>query len=134
MTVIIFLLFLLTAICIIIYSFIKYLIDPRRKLESSYQSGKFYLLDDSENVRKNILLAYRNVMFEGEKFLGAADDSFEVTSIIMSTQDTDGLKGMSKKDFHFIEKEILIHYPKATIEWKSPIKEFLKKIEEPPSL
>lgn len=130
MTVIIFLMFLLTAICIIIYSFIKYLLDPRRKLESAHTSGKFFLLDDPENVRKNILLTYRGVLFEGEKFLGAADDSFEVTNILLWTEETDGLKGMSKKDFHFIEKEILIHYPKATIEWKSPIKEFLKNIEQ----
>ncbi|ADU31433.1 hypothetical protein [Evansella cellulosilytica] len=127
MTVILFRLFLLTAIVIIIYSVIKYFLDPRRKLEAAHNQGGFYLLDDPENVRKNLLFTYRNVMFEGEKFLGATDDSFEVTSIIISTEDTDELKGLSKKDFHFIEKEILIHYPKAEIDWRSPIKQLVKR-------
>ena len=129
MTVIIFLLFLLIAISIIFYSIIKFLLDPRRKLEAAHHSGKFFLLDDPENVRKNILVTYRNVLFEGEKYLGAANDSFEVTSVILWTEDMADLKGLSRKDFYFVEKEILVHYPKAEIEWKSPIKEFLKRIE-----
>ncbi|WP_078595091.1 sigma-w pathway protein ysdB [Evansella clarkii] len=130
MTVIVFRLFLLLAVGIIIYSIIKYLLDPRRKLERAHNQGEFFLLDEPENVRKNLLFTYRKVMFEGEKFLGPAEDSFEVTSIMVWTEETDGLKGLSKKDFHFIEKEILINYPKAVIEWKSPIKELLRKMNK----
>ncbi|MBU9714309.1 sigma-w pathway protein ysdB [Evansella tamaricis] len=127
MTVIVFRLFLLIAVGIIIYSVVKYLLDPRRKLESAHNQGGFYLLDDSNNVRKNLIFTYRNAMFEGEKFLGPTDESFEVTSISIWTEDNDRLQGLSIKDFHFIEKEILIHYPKADIEWKSPVKELIKK-------
>ena len=130
MTVIVFRLFLLIAVGVIVYSIIKYLIDPRRKLEFAHNRGGFYILDDQDNVRKNLLFTYRNVMFEGEKFLGPADDSFEVTSIIIWTEQTSELKGLSKKDFHFIEKEVLIHYPKAVIEWKSPMKELLKQLKK----
>lgn len=129
MTVILFRLFLLIAIGIIIYSIAKYFLDPRRKLEAAHSRGEYHFLDDSGNVRKNLMFTYRGVMFEGEKYLGPAEDSFEVTSIVIWTEDTDKLMGLSKKDFHFLEKEILIHYPKATIEWRSPINRLLKQGE-----
>ncbi|SDZ53852.1 hypothetical protein SAMN05421736_11661 [Evansella caseinilytica] len=130
MSVHLFRLFLLIAIGIIVYSIVKYFLDPRRKLEAACHQGGFYFLDDPDNVRKNLLFTYRGVMFEGEKFLGATDGSFEVTSIIVWTEDTDRLKGLSIKDFHFMEKEILLHYPKAEIEWKSPIRELLKQMKK----
>ncbi|WP_096189662.1 sigma-w pathway protein ysdB [Evansella halocellulosilytica] len=130
MTVILFRLFLLIAVGIIIYSVIKYFIDPRRKLEASHRQGEFYLLDEPDNVRKNLLFTYRNVMFEGEKFLGTTEESFEVTSIMIWTENTDRLKGLSKKDFKFIEKEIMIRYPKAKIEWKRPISDLLKQMKK----
>ncbi|MBU9721177.1 MULTISPECIES: sigma-w pathway protein ysdB [Bacillaceae] len=126
-TVIIFRLLLLVAIGIIIYSIGKYLFDPRRKLEAAHSQGTFHFLDDPNNVRKNLLFTYRGVLFEGEKFLGPTEDSFEVTSILIGTEEVDKLQGLSIKDFHFLEKEILIHYPKAEIEWKSPMKELIKK-------
>ncbi|MDQ0258086.1 hypothetical protein J2S74_005550 [Evansella vedderi] len=127
MTVFLFRLFLLIAIGIIVFSIIKYFLDPRRKLEAAYNRGEFYLLDDTDNVRKNLLVTHRGVLFEGEKYLGATEESFEVTSIMIWTEHTDRLMGLSKKDFHFIEKEILIHYPKAEIEWRNPIKGLLKQ-------
>ncbi|MDG5786946.1 sigma-w pathway protein ysdB [Evansella sp. AB-P1] len=130
MTVILFRLFLLIAIGIIVYSIGKYLLDPRRKLEAAHLRGDFFILDEADNVRKNLLFTYRNVMFEGEKFLGATEESLEVTSIMISTEDTDKLQGLSKRDFYFIEKEILIHYPKAEIEWKNPINKLLKRMEK----
>ncbi|MFA9558689.1 sigma-w pathway protein ysdB [Evansella sp. AB-rgal1] len=130
MTVILFRLFLLIAISIIVFSVVKYLLDPRRKLESAHARGEFYILDDADNVRKNVMFTYRNVMFEGEKFLGATNESFEITSIVIWTEDTDKLRGLSVKDFHFMEKEVLIHYPKAEIEWREPIKGLLKKMEK----
>ncbi|WP_280769862.1 sigma-w pathway protein ysdB [Salipaludibacillus daqingensis] len=128
-TVILFRIFLLIAVGIIIFSIVKYLLDPRRKLEVAHRQGQFYLLDDADNVRKNVSFTFGNVMFEGEKFLGAADDSFEVTTIIVWTEDTDHLQGLSRRDFQFIEKELLLRYPKAEIEWRSPIHELLKRLE-----
>lgn len=130
MTVILFRLFFLIAIGIIIYSIVKYFLDPRRKLEAAHNRGEYHLLDDSGNVRKNLMFTYRGVMFEGEKYLGPAEESFEVTSIVVWTEDTDRLMGLSKKDFHFLEKEILIHYPKAEVEWQSPINRLLKQGEK----
>ncbi|MGJ9382966.1 sigma-w pathway protein ysdB [Salipaludibacillus sp. CF4.18] len=129
MTVILFRLFLLIAVGIIIFSITKYLLDPRRKLEAAYREGDFYLLDESGNVRKNVIFTFGNAMFEGEKFLGSTDDSFEVTSIMVGTEDSDQLHGLSTTDFHFIEKELTLRYPKATIEWRSPIKELLKRLD-----
>lgn len=129
MTVILFRVFLLIAVGIILFSVIKYLFDPRRKLEKAHREGHFYLLDDPDNVRKNVLFTYRKALFEGEKFLGAADDSLEVTSVIIRTEDMDALLGLNLRDFQFIEKELLLRYPKAEIEWRSPIKELLKRLE-----
>ncbi|MCR6111600.1 sigma-w pathway protein ysdB [Bacillus sp. A301a_S52] len=129
LTVILFRIFLLLAIGIIIFSFIKYTLDPRRKLERAYRNGYFYLLDDTDNVRRNVLFTFRNALFEGEKFLGPADDSFEVTSIIVSSEDIDQLHGLSRRDFHFIEKELRLRYPKADIQWRSPISHLLKRLE-----
>ncbi|PYZ93710.1 sigma-w pathway protein ysdB [Salipaludibacillus keqinensis] len=128
-TVILFRVFLLIAVGIIVFSLAKYLIDPRRKLETAHRQGNFYLLDDPDNVRKNILFTFRSTMFEGEKFLGAANDSFEVTSIMVWTEDGDQLQGLSRRDFQFIEKELLLRYPKAEVEWRSPIRELLKRLE-----
>ncbi|TMW71666.1 sigma-w pathway protein ysdB [Alteribacter natronophilus] len=127
-TVILFRILLLIAVSILVFSVIKYIIDPRRKLEVAHRRGGFHFLDDSENVRRNFLLTYRYVMFEGEKYLGTVDDSFDVTSVTVWTEETDKLKGLSKTDFLFIEKEISIRYPNAKIEWRSPIKELLKKM------
>nr|WP_096436022.1 sigma-w pathway protein ysdB [Alteribacter populi] len=130
LSVILFRILLLIAIGIVVFSVIKYAIDPRRKLESAHQSGGFYFLDESDNVRKNFLLTYSSVMFEGEKYLGTVDDSFDVTSITVWTEEKDKLKGLSKTDFLFIEKEIAIRYPKAEILWNSPIKELFKKMKK----
>ncbi|PYZ97267.1 sigma-w pathway protein ysdB [Alteribacter lacisalsi] len=128
LTVILFRILLLIAVGILVFSVIKYILDPRRKLEMAHSRGGFHFLDDQENVRRNFLLTYRYVMFEGEKYLGTIDDSFEVTSVSVWTDEKDKLKGLSKTDFLFIEKEISIRYPHAKIEWHSPVKELLKKM------
>ncbi|UTR15559.1 sigma-w pathway protein ysdB [Salipaludibacillus sp. LMS25] len=130
LTVILFRIFLLLAVGIIIFSLIKYTLDPRRKLEKAYRDGHFYLLDDPDNVRKNVLFTFRNALFEGEKFLGTTEDSFEVTSIIINSEDIDHLHGLSRRDFHFIEKELMLRYPKADIEWRSPISHLIKRLEK----
>ncbi|WP_147803432.1 sigma-w pathway protein ysdB [Alkalicoccus halolimnae] len=129
-TVLLFRLFLLIAVSIIIYSLIKYFTDPRRRLERAQRSEDFYILDDTDNVRKNIFLTVRGAMFEGEKFLGTTDQSVEVTTIILSTDDQDRLRGMTSRDFHAIEKELIVRYPKADIEWRQPIADIKKKLEQ----
>jgi len=126
MTALFFRILLLALIVFIIYQAFKYLFHPKRKLELAHEQKKFYFLDDPENVRKNFLLTYKGVLFEGEKYLGTTPDSFDVVSIFILPKNKAALKGMKKEDFLFIEQEIRKHYPKAAIDWKSPIKEFLQ--------
>lgn len=118
-----FILFL--AIVLLIYSGIRYLLHPKRKLELAHEKKQFYFLDDVNNVRKNFVLTYKGVLFEGEKYLGTTADSFEVVSIFVFPRSVSALKGLTKNDFKTIEQHISMHYPKAEIDWKSPIKEFL---------
>lgn len=103
------------------------MLSPKRKLELAHNQKKFFLLDDSENVRKNFFITYKGVLFEGEKYLGTTASSFEVISILIWTKTPNKLKGLTKKDFQFMEEKIKNSYPYAKIEWKSPIKEFLQK-------
>ncbi|WP_017726636.1 hypothetical protein [Halalkalibacterium ligniniphilum] len=125
--VILFRLLILIALIILVYSAIKYLFHPRRKLENAHDKKQFYFLDDEKDVRKNFLLTYKGVLFEGEKYLGTTESSFEIVSIYVWARQTERLKGLDHKDFHFIAEEIRLRYPSTKIEWKSPIKEFLKK-------
>ncbi|WP_062355249.1 hypothetical protein [Bacillus kwashiorkori] len=111
----------------LLYSGIKYLTHPKRKLELAHEQKKFYFLDDVNNVRKNFILTFKGVLFEGEKYLGTTADSFDVISIFVFPKNVNALKGMTRADFKTIEQHILQHYPKANIEWKSPIKEFMQK-------
>lgn len=129
-TVMIFQLFLLIAVGIIIYSVIKYLLDPRRRLDRARRQRDFFVLDDSDNVRKNIFLTVSGAMFEGEKFLGTSDGAVEVTSILVRTEDFDQLHGMTARDFHTIEKELTVRYPKAEIEWSRRIADLMKRLDE----
>ncbi len=110
-----------------IYQAIKFILDPKRKLETAHEQQKFFFYDVPENVRKNFLITYQGVMFEGEKYLGTTDKSFEVVSIFVFPHRTDRLQGLSYEDFVYIENEIQLRYPDATIDWKSPIKELLQK-------
>ncbi|MBM4762509.1 sigma-w pathway protein ysdB [Bacillus sp. B15-48] len=123
----IFRLFLFAAIIFILYRMVKYLVNPKRKLEIAHDQKRFYLLDDPENVRKNFLLTYKGVMFEGEKYLGTTEYAFEVVSIFIWAKNTAALKGLSYEDFIFIEDQIHETYPGAKISWKSPVKEFMEK-------
>lgn len=109
----------------IIYGIIKYLLSPKRKLELAHDQKKYFLYDDPKNVRKNFLLTYKGVLFEGEKYLGTTKQSFEVVSIFVWVKDDSKLQGLSRDDFKFIESKLKAYYPNAKIDWKSPIKEFL---------
>lgn len=125
MAVFLFRILILLAIFILAYSAIKYIVNPKRKLEFAHDKKQFFFLDDSQNVRKNFLLTYRGVLFEAEKYLGTTENAFEVMTIQVWVQQPDQLKGLNKEDFYFIEKEIISAYPNAKINWKSPIKELL---------
>jgi hypothetical protein len=118
---------LLALILFLIYYLIKYIINPKRKLELAHEQKRYYLFDDANNVRKNFLLTYKGVLFEGEKYLGTTDRSFEVVSIFIFPKDPSALKGLSKDDFLTIERRVKEHYRNAKIDWKSPIKDLLKK-------
>jgi hypothetical protein len=129
MIVILLRLFIIAAIIFLIYSFIKYLLNPKRKLELAHEQKKFFFLDDKENVHKNFLLTHKGVLFEGEKYLGTTETSFEVISVFIWTSTQNKLRGFTKEDFQFIESKIKEAYPYAKIDWKSPIKEFLNRNE-----
>jgi hypothetical protein len=125
MAVLFFRLLILIAVFILAYSTTKYFVNPKRKLELAHEKKQFYFLDDKQNVRKNLLVTYRGVLFEGEKYLGTTDRSFEVVTVNVWVKNPDKLQGLNKEDFYFIEKEIVLSYPNATVNWKSPIKELL---------
>lgn len=124
-------LMLFALILFLIYRIIKYILNPKRKLELAHEQKRYYYLDDPNNVRKNFLLTYKGVLFEGEKYLGTTDNSFDVVSIFIWPHSTAALKGLVREDFQFIEERIHEHYPCAELDWKSPIKEFMQKNSEP---
>ncbi len=123
----------LIMIALIIYLFyrlIKYIFDPKRKLDAALENGTYYFYDDVRNVRKNFFIALRGVRFEGEKYLGTTQESFDVVSIFVWTETPDKLIGFTREDFLFMEKEISMNYPDADISWKSPIEQLMRKEEE----
>jgi hypothetical protein len=120
-------LILFILILFFLYMSITFLITPNRKLEKARKRKQYYLHDDIRNVRKDLLLTYKGAIFEGEKYLGNTDQAIDVVSITIWAHDIDSLKGMVKDDFYFIEKKIMEQYPLATIHWKSPMKELMKK-------
>jgi hypothetical protein len=127
MVVLIFRLLILMLTIFLIYRLFKYVVNPKRKLELAHEKKQFYLYDNPNNVRKNFSLTYKGILFEGEKYLGTTDYSFEVVSIFIWVKSTSKLKGMEISDFMFIEEKLMEYYPEAQIDWKSPIKEFLAK-------
>ncbi|TQR19835.1 sigma-w pathway protein ysdB [Psychrobacillus vulpis] len=119
----------LLIIVIIIYAFYKilrYLFDPKRKLDEAYEKEQYYFYDDIKNVRKNFFITYKGALFEGEKYLGTTDQAFEVVSIFVWTKDSSKLQGFTKGDFRFLQNEIKMNYPSAKINWKSPIEQLMK--------
>lgn len=127
--VILFRLIILGLIIFLLIKIIKYIANPKRKLELAHEQKQFYFWDDHENIRKNFLITYKGVLFEGEKYLGTTDKAFEVISIFIWAKDTNKLQGLMREDFLKIEEEVKKRYPNATIDWKSPIRSFLKNNE-----
>ncbi len=113
-------------IVLLAFYWIRYLTHPKRKLELAHEKGNTYFLDDQKNVRKNFLITYKSVLFEGEKYLGTTEQAFVVKQIFIWTHSPSKLKGFVKEDFYRIEKLVRAQYSEAEIDWKSPIKEFLK--------
>ncbi len=111
----------------LLYRSVKYIMDPKRKLELAQEQKRFYFLDDQENVRKNFHVTYKGVLFEGEKYLGATEKSFEVVSIFVWSKNISSLKGLTQEDFQYLQNEIKERYPNAKLDWKSPIREFLQR-------
>ncbi|AXF55852.1 sigma-w pathway protein ysdB [Salicibibacter kimchii] len=120
-------LFVLAALIILVYTIIRYLRSPLRKLEQAQNDNQYFLYDDRQNARKNFYLTYKGAMFEGEKKVGSTDHSFEIVRISVRPKRTDMLEGLQYDDFMFIEKEIKERYPHASVEWKSPVAELMKK-------
>ncbi len=124
--------FLLFALILfLIYRTIKFILNPKRKLELAHEQKRFYLLDDPNNVRKNFLLTYKGALFEGEKYLGTTNTQFDVVSIFIWPHSVNALKGFVREDFRFLEQIIQVDYPNAKIDWKSPVKEFIQKNNDP---
>ena len=116
-------------IAFIVYLFyrgIRYLLDPKRKLDEAYEQEQYYYYDDVKNVRKNFFITYKGALFEGEKYLGTTEDSFDIVSIFVWVKDETKLQGLTKDDFQFLASEINSNYPKAEISWKNPIEALMK--------
>lgn len=78
------------------------------------------MIDDIKNVRKNFLLTYKGAVFEGEKYVGTANNDFEVISILLFAKNSTNFNRLVNEDFQFIERKILEKYPSAKIKWKYP--------------
>ncbi|EZH66769.1 sigma-w pathway protein ysdB [Bacillaceae bacterium JMAK1] len=124
--------FLAAALFILAYSFYRYATNSSRKLEVAHKRQEFYFFDDPDDARKNFLITYRGVMFEGEKYVSVAESSFEVVRIVMDPKRTERIEGLGYEDFLYLESEVKQRYSYAHVEWRSPIKQLMqrKKIRE----
>ena len=118
---------IIALIIYIVYKGVRYLTDPKRRLDEAHERGEYYFYDDVKNVRKNFFISYKGALFEGEKYLGTTENAFEVVSIFVFVHDSMKLQGFMKEDFLYLEKEILMNYPNATISWKNPIEQLMKE-------
>ncbi|MBB4824220.1 hypothetical protein HNO89_001442 [Sporosarcina luteola] len=118
--------FIIAFIIYLFYRGIRYLTDPKRKLDEAHEQEQFYFYDDLKNVRKNFFITYKGALFEGEKYLGTTEDAFDVVSIFVWVKDETKLHGFTKDDFHFLAAEITSNYPNAEINWKNPIEKLMK--------
>lgn len=121
MIILLFRFLIVIAMIVLIYTAYKYIVNPKRKLEVAQEKNEFYFLDHNDNIKKNFFITYKGFLFEGEKYLGTTEDSFEVINIVIYTRNPEKLKGFERKDIYFLEEEILIRYPHAEVEWKYPI-------------
>ncbi|MFC3040070.1 sigma-w pathway protein ysdB [Virgibacillus xinjiangensis] len=125
MIVIVFRLLMIIALVLIVYTIAQYLRNPQRKLRIAQEEKEFYFADEPENSKRNIQIAYKGCLFDGEKYLGTTEEAFEVVNIHVSVRDSMDLQGMTRDDLYFLEQEILLRYPHAKVVWKHPISELL---------
>lgn len=118
---------LLISILVLAFLILKYIFNSKRKLELAHQKKELFLLDDFNNVRKNLLVTQKGVLFEGEKYMGTADEAFRVVHIKLWPHKAPDLHGLTTKDFIEVEKQLFDIYPYAAIEWSSIVKELLRK-------
>lgn len=128
--VILFRIFILIAIVLLVYTGFQYLQNPQRRLRIAKTSNEFFFMDEPNNSKRNLQFVYKGCLFAGEKYLGTTDDSFEVVNIHIVVDNPMELHGLTRDDLYFMEKEILLRYPHAKIEWKHPINQLiLTKLE-----
>lgn len=125
MLVLLFRILILLAIILLVYTWIEYLRSPERKMRMAKELKQFYFYDDPNNSKKNLRFVYKGCSFEGEKYVGIAEDAFEVTNIHVTISNPMELKGLTREDLYFLEKELLIRYPYSKIEWKHPISQLV---------
>lgn len=116
---------ILISLAIIFYTIIKYFRNPERYLRIAKEERGFFFLDDPKNSQRNFQIVYKGCSFEGEKYLGTTEESFEVVDINISVRNPLELRGLSRDDLYFLKKEILTRYPHANITWKHPIDQLL---------
>lgn len=125
MIIVLFRVLILIAIVLLIFTFIQYLRNPQRLLQIAKETKEFYFLDEPGNSKRNLQFVYKGCHFEGEKYLGTKEDTFEVVDIHISVKDSMDLRGFSREDIYFLENEILLRYPHAKIKWNHPINQLL---------
>ncbi len=125
MIVIMFRVLIVAAIILLTYSIIQYFRNPQRLLENAKETKGFYYLDEQDNSKRNIQFVYKGCQFEGEKYVGTAEDSFEILDIYVTVVNPLELQGITREDLYFLEQELLIRYPHAKINWKHPINKLL---------
>ncbi|AVQ99585.1 sigma-w pathway protein ysdB [Oceanobacillus sp. M65] len=125
MIVILFRVLVIIALVLLVYTLIQYYRNPSRRLRLAKVANEFFFLDEPNNSKKNVQFVYKGCLFEGEKYLGTTEDAFEVVNIHVTVRDPLELRGLTRDDLYFMEKEILMRYPYASIEWKHPINQLL---------
>ncbi|WP_407269104.1 sigma-w pathway protein ysdB [Radiobacillus sp. PE A8.2] len=116
---------IIVAMVLLLYTAYKYIMNPKRKLEVAKDKKQFYFLDYPDNIKKNFFMTYKGFVFEGEKYLGTTENSFDVINISVRAHRPGELKGLEREDLYFLEQEILIRYPYAKVEWIYPVNKLI---------
>ncbi|OZU89764.1 sigma-w pathway protein ysdB [Virgibacillus indicus] len=125
MILILFRVLILIALVLLLYTWFQYILNPERRLRIAKAAKEFYFLDELDNSKKNVRFVYKGCLFEGEKYVGTTEDSFEVVDIHVKVDNPIELNGLTRDDLYFLESEILLRYPHAKIDWKHPINKLL---------
>jgi hypothetical protein len=107
------------------YIIMKRLSDPKRKLDKAYKTGQFYFYDDPKNPRQNFFVAFKGVIFEGEKYVEIAQDNDKRFTIFIKPNKAEQLLHYTNQDFRFVQHQVQARYPKAQISWISSIEKQL---------